>query len=285
MKNKSVSVIGGLASRRQPVHGSFGQTRARGRGMSRSSVNRPDCVVNSQPAIPDAEPTVHGSPSQYALRKGLGIWELVFNGHRALLKHEQGVYYVAWLLTHPPSDPIHGLELATRALAFYSDSPAATTLIDPRTATTVVVPRDATIQQRNLALDDDEAAAALRRTEHTLEAIADDEGTSEPVKAEVLRELEEIYAFREKHAAQVADCAHKAVRTVRMGIRRLHRHLAEAVTADGNPHPVLRAFGAHLEQHLIFPSARYSSPRAGRVHVRLAGCFTYEPPAGISWAS
>src|SRR5262249_50623196 len=48
---------------------------------------------------PESERPKHSTlcTPQYALRKGLGVWELYFDGQRALLKHERGIFYVHWL--------------------------------------------------------------------------------------------------------------------------------------------------------------------------------------------
>jgi hypothetical protein len=211
---------------------------------------------------------------QYSLRKDHGFWQLSFRGHSATFKHEQGACYVAFLLLHPPAEPIHGLALALKTRAFYS----------ARTAAMIDAGFDGPIQQRSLALDDAEALHALRRKQLELEAIVDDDDQIEPVKAEALRELEEIYAFQKKHPARARDTAQKAVHAVRTAILRFHDHLAKAVSADGSPHPVLCPFAWHLEQHLLIPSGRYSKSR-NRLRAGLAGCFTYEPPAGVIWVA
>jgi hypothetical protein len=57
----------------------------------------------------------HRDGRQYALRRGLGFWELTFEGKQAIFKHEQGALYVACLLLDPPSEPIHALALALKA--------------------------------------------------------------------------------------------------------------------------------------------------------------------------
>src|SRR5947209_1255502 len=62
-------------------------------------------------------PRLHHSDTpipRYALRRGLGTWELTFKGQRAVLKHEKGINYVAYLLTHPSKEPLHALDLASR---------------------------------------------------------------------------------------------------------------------------------------------------------------------------
>ena len=52
---------------------------------------------------------------KYALRRGLGFWELTFEGRQAIFKHEQGALYVACLLLDPPPEPIHAVALALKA--------------------------------------------------------------------------------------------------------------------------------------------------------------------------
>jgi hypothetical protein len=52
---------------------------------------------------------------QHALRRGLGFWELTFEGRQSIFKHEQGTLYVACLLLDPPSEPIHAVALALKA--------------------------------------------------------------------------------------------------------------------------------------------------------------------------
>ena len=201
------------------------------------------------------------------------------------MRHEQGLFYVAYLLTHPPQEPLHGLAVALRALSLYDprqlgagESPSALT----QGATPSV---DAPIQQRSLGFEHANEAWAVRRKQLELEAILDDEDQIEPVRAEVQRELMEIYDYQKHNKAKTRDAAQRAVRAVRMAIRRVHRHLATTVDAAGRPHPVLRPFAEHLEKHLLIPSARYSDHVRTYLRAGLAGCFTYEPPPGVIWAA
>jgi len=90
---------------------------------------------------------------RFALGRGLGFWELTFEGRHATFSHEQGVPYVAWLLLHPPRKPIHALALALNAR----------TLSGP-TSTAAEV-----IQKRFLGLDEAEAVRNLRRREREIE--------------------------------------------------------------------------------------------------------------------
>ena len=60
-------------------------------------------------------------------------------------------------------------------------------------------------------------------------------------------------------------------------------HLAEAVEAQGGPHPVLQAFAAHLRAHLMTPSGRGGDHRKARALSPSAGGYTYAPPPGVVW--
>ena len=122
------------------------------------------------------------------------------------------------------------------------------------------------------------------RRQRALEAVLEDDQESEPVKAEALRELEEVTEFLRKSPWRSRGGAERCVRAVAMAIRRFHSHLAEAVEAQGEPHPVLQAFGRHLREHLMTPSGRGGDHRKARALSPFAGCYTYEPPPGVVWA-
>jgi len=55
------------------------------------------------------------------------------------------------------------------------------------------------------------------------------------------------------------------------------------IDAHRRAHGVLRDFAKHLRTYLLIPSGRYAVPGRHRARATLAGCFTYEPPAGLAW--
>ncbi len=71
------------------------------------------------------------------------------------------------------------------------------------------------------------------------------------------------------------DEAFKTAKSVRQAIRRVCLSLAEAQDEQHRPHPVLIAFAAHLQKHLLGPSQPGSVP---------PGHLVYEPPEGVIWA-
>jgi len=88
------------------------------------------------------------------LRQGLGAWELIFEGRRAILKDEMGVPFVAWLLLNQPTEPVPALLLAMRVEPPDRTCPGITEVEHPGTGEIVLVERDAILQERSLALDD-----------------------------------------------------------------------------------------------------------------------------------
>ena len=205
----------------------------------------------------------------HVLRRGPGFWEITFAGQHAIFKHEPGALYVAWLLLHPPPEPIHAVALALDARTLCGQTPGA----------------DEVIQLRSLGLDEAETVRAVRRRERELEAVVDDRLEIEPVRAEALCELEAIGDFLRQHPWRSRDCAQKCVRAVSMAIQVLVAPLARAVDAEGNPHLVLRVFARHLDEHLLMPSSRDGVLGGVRAAAALAGWFIYEPPPGVVWTA
>jgi hypothetical protein len=213
--------------------------------------------------------TDHNSQARYALCRGLGFWELTFEGQQAIFKHELGALYVACLLLDPPSEPIHAVALALKAREMGGQAPGPVEVI----------------QQRSLGLEDAAAVRALWRRQRALERVLEDDREIEPVKAEALRELEEITEFLRKSPWRSRGGAERCVRAVAMAIRRFHTHLAGAVDAQGEPHSVLQALARHLREHLLTPSGRGGDHRKARALSPFAGCYTYEPPPGVVWSA
>ena len=209
----------------------------------------------------------HRDGREYTLRRGLGFWELTFEGRQAIFKQELGALYVACLLLDPPPEPIHAVALALKAREFGGQALGPAELV----------------QQRSMGLDDAAAVRVLWRRQRALERVLTDEQESEPVKAEALRELEEITEFLRKSPWRSRGGAERCVRAVTRAIKRLHARLAGAVDAKGLPHPVLRAFALHLHEYLLVPSGRGGGYARAQASSGSAGCLTYEPPPGVIW--
>jgi hypothetical protein len=135
---------------------------------------------------------------RYALRRGLGFWELTYEGRRAIFKDELGALYVACLLLDPPPEPIHAVTLALKAREMSGQAAGPGELV----------------QQRSMGLDDAVAVRALWRRQRALEGVLEDDDAIEPVKAEALRELEEVTEFLRKSPWRSRGGAERCVEAV-----------------------------------------------------------------------
>jgi hypothetical protein len=200
-----------------------------------------------------------GGGPRYALRLEAGIWKIVFDGKPADWKDEKGMQYAAYLMKNPPAEPIYGTKLA--ALVFgHADVP-------------------------ELSLGKDGAASqrAIEREAKELAAVIASGNSSKMEKDEARQRLEELALVRKQAGKRPESNAEKAVRAVRKAIQRLQKNLAGQKDRQGKPHPVLVPFAEHLEKHLLRPSARFGLRKRGRAKAGVAGCFTYEPPEGVTW--
>jgi hypothetical protein len=204
----------------------------------------------------------HPDGGQYAFRREGDHWQLTFNGQPASFKHELGALYVAFLLLTRPCETPHAVALALKAREWGGQAG----------------PDDA-LQEWSMGLEDASRVRALWRRQLELEhAIADEEET-EPVKAEALRELDEVTEYLRTSPWRTRQGARRCVNAVTAAIRRFHAHLAGAEDA------VLQAFARHLFEHLLIPSV-LGAGRAGWWVASVApGRFIYEPPRGVVWES
>jgi hypothetical protein len=222
----------------------------------------------------------------FAIRKTGPLWSVTIHGQQAKFKHQKGALYVAYLLLNPPEEPIHGAALELKANAFFREAiepDAQTTMENPFTGEIVTIPADAELVQHNLLADEKEGRAYLHRKVRELEAILDQDNASEPVKAEVQRELEELYAYQGQAFHETKTMSQNAVRAVRWTLKSLHKDLATGLDANENWDVVIRIFASHIQNYILIPSARYQKTGRHQSIARASGCFTYEPPLGIKW--
>ena len=187
---------------------------------------------------------------RYALQKGQGAWALTHDGAPAAFIDRAGMDFVNYLLKHP-GEPVHSLELLAR------------------------VQGETPVQQRSAALDDAGATRKHLRELERLRAVIESDEASPAER----QDAEEMLTEMEESAADIhhrtMDGAVKASRSVRQAIRRVCLSLAQAQDDQHRPHPVLTAFAAHLQKHLLGPSQPGSVP---------AGHLVYEPPEGVIWS-
>jgi hypothetical protein len=240
-------------------------------------------VVRSLPPHSPSPFSLLPSPS-YSLHRDLGFWQLTFEGQFAVIKHERGILFVAYLLLNPPEHPLHATDLVAKIPGLSRQHLGLTEILDPATGLPIQLESGAHLQQASLGDDDAELTRALLKEEKKLYALLDDPEEIEPVKAEALRRLEELAAFQKQHSRRSVDTAQRLARTTRQSISRLHLHLAAATDRQGNPHPVLRPFAEHMNNYILIPSARFASSGSPHARTGLVGCFTYEPPRGLTWS-
>jgi hypothetical protein len=185
----------------------------------------------------------------YALEKGQGAWALTYDGAPAAFVDRAGMDFVNYHLKHP-SEPIHSLELLAR------------------------IQGEAPVQQRSAVLDDKDATKVYLREMSRLRELIESEDASDQEKEVAEEELAQLEASLPDIHHRTADEAFKKAKSVRQAIRRVCLSLAEAQNEQHHPQPVLTAFAAHLQKHLLGPSQPGSVP---------AGHLVYEPPEGVIW--
>jgi hypothetical protein len=126
---------------------------------------------------------------------------------------------------------------------------------------------DEVLEQRSMGLEDAAKVRALWRRQRELERVFEDRLEIEPVKAEALRELEEVTEYLRQSSWLSRHGAERCARAVAVAIKRFHARLAGAVDAEGKPHPGVAG---------VCPAparASVDSLRPGRRTRRAAGSF------------
>ena len=119
--------------------------------------------------------SIQNSEPFCSLRNEHGFWELLFGGQSAVLKQDQALFYVAWLLTNASREPIPAHELAVEVYEMFCEHDDFGRALSGMR----VIPD---------CWDGDgvEFARLLIKRQKVLEAILDRPDELEPVKAEAL---------------------------------------------------------------------------------------------------
>jgi len=224
-----------------------------------------------------------GAHSRYRINEQPGGWKIVFDGEDASVVNLKGLALVAYLLKHPPTAPIHILELESKVFpspTFDTNPVDADTEADFETLGLSISER---LKEFNLNKDNAETEDALRTLLFGLKSRLSDPDTDDTARAIAEKTIAEIEIFLAGGVPKHTDQASKAYERVRQQILRLLKKLREPIRKTGKPSPVLVAFAEHIEEHLIKPSRRYSRNRQSRVKAGVAQTLTYEPPPGITW--
>ncbi len=87
-----------------------------------------------------------------------------------MVVHEQGLFYVAYLLLNPPEHPIHAIDLVAKIPQLYRLQLGLTQTIDLDTGIAVPLEASSRLQERNLVCDNAKSIRAFLKREKELEA-------------------------------------------------------------------------------------------------------------------
>jgi hypothetical protein len=220
--------------------------------------------------------------SRYALHRRGELWHLTLNGCPAVLKHEQGLCYVAEVFAHP-GEPLKKLNLAAKFSSPKAKGCGGIEVYDPATGRYDAPASTEPVHEAPLAVDDYEVRKACQEKVRELKEIIDDPTETEAAKEAATEELQKIVDHLRKDSRQVRDATKVAGDNVRNAIDRLLHTLNSAEGQVPSELAVRRQFAEHIQRYVVNPTRRYAAPRARKARGDLTGCQLYEPPAGISW--
>ena len=232
------------------------------------------------PAVPERP---RRGQSRCALHREGSLWRLTFDDDQAILKHEQGICYVAEMLSRP-RERVKKLNLAAKYSSPKSPGGTGIEIYDPATGRHEPSASLEPVHEAALAGDDLEARRAYQARARELKEMIDDPTETKRAKGGAREELEAIAAHLSKDSRTLRDPAKAAGDAVRIGINRFLRNLVGRGDTVASPLRVRRGFAKHLQRYLLVPSSRYAAPRARKARGELTGCLLYDPPAEVRWA-
>ena len=220
--------------------------------------------------------------SRYALRRDGDLWYLTLDGRQAILTHEQGICYVAEMLSHP-RERVKKLNLAAKYSSPKSTGRSSIQVCDPATGSDGAPASTEPVREASLAADDNEARKSCMAKARELKETIGDPTETEGAKAQAREELEQIIAHLKKDSRQVRDATKAAADAIRCAIKKLLHTLLQPGSSSASPDSVRLQFADHIQRYLVTPGRRYAAPRARKARGDLTGCLLYEPPAGVVW--
>jgi hypothetical protein len=231
------------------------------------------------PAVPERP---RPNQPRYALHREGSLWRLTFEDGRAILKHEQGICYVAEMLSQS-RERVKKLNLAAKYSSPRSKGGGGIEIYDPAMGKYEPPASMEPVHEAALATDDDEARRAYQARARELKETIDDPTETERAKVGAREELEAISAHLSKDCRTLRDPTKAAADAVRISINRFLRNLVGRGDTVSSPLPVRRGFAKHLQRYLLVPSRRYAAPGARKARGELTGCLLYDPPGEIFW--
>lgn len=220
---------------------------------------------------------------RYALHREAPLWRLRFDEGQAILKHEQGICYVAEMLSHP-RERVKKLNLAANYSSPRSPGGSDIEVYDPATGHYEPLSSMEPVHGGALAADNLEARRTYLARARKLREMIGDPTETERAKVAAREELKAITAHLSRDSRPVRDPTKTAADAVRIGIHRFLRNLVGRRDTVASPLWVRQAFARHLERYLLVPSSRYAAPGARKARGELTGCLLYDPPAETRWA-
>ena len=228
-----------------------------------------------------------GHRFQHSLRREAGCWVLLLEGNYAYLKHEIGLSYVARLLARP-REPLASASLFAEFSIGHRQTELNAELPDPETG--LLKPITDGVGTADSPLEDEETEARERHYSElsNFKSIMDDPTIPESERKEAQDGYDELLAFLEEHYRRRPNRpGHAVTKLVHRSIQRFCRNLRRTPPGAKGPHPAAVAFADYIEAHILVPSRRYTSAKAG-CNVRLArgelaGRLVFEPPPGHHW--
>lgn len=221
--------------------------------------------VYGRQRLAQAKPT--GAVARYRLRKGHGVWSLVFAGMEGVIEDCRAMTLLNHLLKHPPDEAMHAVELEA-VVAGHGEGEAD---------------REAVVQEGSGGRLNAGNNTILKQKLRELKEAIDDDTLPETERDKAQVEFDELLRAASR-GGKMADAASRAAERVGKALKRLQRDLAEAEFKPGEPNAVLRAFGEHVRKYVLVPSLRYAGLRGKRSGGRKAGSFIYERPPDVIWA-
>src|ERR1019366_6189441 len=183
------------------------------------------------PAVPER---LRPDQPRNALRREGSLWQLTFDDGRAILKHEQGICYVAEMLSQP-RERVKKLNLAAKYSSPRSKGGGGIEIYDPAMGKYEPPASMDPVHEAALATDDDEARRAYQARARELKETIDDPTETERAKVEARKELEAIVAHLSKDSRTVRDPTKAAGDAVHIGIKRFLRNLVERGDTVSSP--------------------------------------------------
>jgi len=203
---------------------------------------------SAQPATCNGQSGSDHRATRCSLHNQDGFWELAFDGRSAVLKQHPALFYVAWLLAKAQAEPVSALDLAGHVFRSHQD-----------------LLRCARWLCRQQC--DGDVAEVFRKKQRALEKILDGPGETEVEKREAERELIFLEHLMATYFVELIPPGEKTAERIASELLDLYAVLAAALDAQGNPHPVIRAFALHLLVCVVMPSIRASRGAAGARYV------------------